>query len=688
MCFLTDTLLMAGNLYGVSLIDLSDPLEPKQVGQVELPVAPEDIYLDGHTAYLCCKGGGVWMLDVSDPLKPKQVGSVKTLGTAWDCYVNGNMLVVADGDAGVSIYQRGDIQAQKQTPATETLLSMGTQDTSVMVQEWIQPEPGKPPQGKYMVITSSADSGEGTLREALNLGMTQYIENLTITFDSNIFPPDQPVTIYLETALPAFDPAYLTIDASNAGVILDGSQLTHGYGLQLYSPFATVLGLQIHDFPEDGIRVDGSYSQIGGNRNIGKGPVGQGNQISGCHNGILVNAPHTLIQGNLLGVDVTGTVGNGNERGIAFTSGGSYATVGGIQPGLGNVCAGNREYNLNSWARKIHIIGNIFGLDITGSYAIREDTRGNILFESGASNSVLGGTTPQERNIISGAESGVGFSDMNTYQISVIGNYIGTDITGTKAIPNHWAIGSNVSYYHRIGGVQPGEGNVISGNANGVGVIQGSLVLGNNIGYAADGESPLANITAITLYPDTLIGGYTSAEGNRIFAKQFGLQQGDQGDFNAVIMGNSFSGEYGVNPIWLQGVNQVFIQNNQMDSQCNQGVAVVQGQLALIMNNTFAIKKLEDAHFICEGANGVLASPKISKAKGKEIKGTTCPYGYIEVYQIADGILSRVGFALADAKGKFTYTHSVSLSGVQIMLAVTDKRGNTSPMTSMPVKVK
>ncbi len=688
VCFLTDSLFMAGNLYGVSMIDLSNPLAPKLVGQIELPSTPEDIYLNDNTAYLCCKGGGVIMLDVSNPLNPVQIGTVSTLGAAWDCYVQGDLLIVADGDAGVSVYRQSNARREVQTQHEETLLTMGTRDTSALTEEWVQPDTEQSPVGKQMVITSSADSGEGTLREALTLGANQYISGMTITFDPDVFPPEQPVAILLEYQLPSFDPPYLTIDASNAGVILDGSRLTEGCGLHFYSPYATVMGLQIHDFPEDGIRVDGSYSLIGGDRTIGQGPVGQGNQISGCQNGILVNANHATIQGNLLGVDVTGKTCCDNERGISLSTGANNAVVGGTLPGLGNVCSGNREYNLNSWAGQVRIIGNIFGLDMAGTYAIRKDTRGNILFESGASNSVLGGTTPPERNIISGADNGIGFSDMNTYQISVIGNYIGTDITGMKAIPNRWAIGSNVSYYHRIGGTRPGEGNVISGNENGVGIIQGSVVLGNLIGYAADGKTPLPNNTSVTLYPDTLIGGYTPAEGNRIYAKHFGLRQEERGNLNAVIIGNFFSGDKGMDPIWLQGVNRVFVQSNEFDSRCNQGVAVIQGQSVLIMNNIYVIEKLENAHFLAEGANGDLVSPNISEAKGKEIAGTTCPYGYVEICQIMEGRLSRIGFTFANAKGEFTYTHHEPLSGTQVMLAVTNGAGNTSSMSSMPIKVE
>src|SRR3990170_2541731 len=78
------------------------------------------------------------------------------------------------------------------------------------------------PQGRTLIVTSSADSGPGTLRQAL-----QDAQNGdTITFDPATFPPDTPVTISLSSGLPEITQGNLTIDASNAGVVLDGSNIT------------------------------------------------------------------------------------------------------------------------------------------------------------------------------------------------------------------------------------------------------------------------------------------------------------------------------------------------------------------------------------------------------------------------------------------------------------------------------
>jgi hypothetical protein len=67
--------------------------------------------------------------------------------------------------------------------------------------------------------TSTADSGPGTLRECLE----NAVSGDMITFDPAVFPPTSPVTIALTSELPEKDDGDVTIDASDAGVILDGS---------------------------------------------------------------------------------------------------------------------------------------------------------------------------------------------------------------------------------------------------------------------------------------------------------------------------------------------------------------------------------------------------------------------------------------------------------------------------------
>jgi hypothetical protein len=79
----------------------------------------------------------------------------------------------------------------------------------------------------------------------------------------------------------------------------------------------------------------------------------------------------------------------------------------------------------------------------------------------------------------------------------VQGNYIGTDASGTLDVGNGTdGIGHNVRSNDIIGGSNPGEGNLISGNDSdgiSIGNSNSISVQGNMIGTQADGVSPLGN---------------------------------------------------------------------------------------------------------------------------------------------------------------------------------------------------
>ena len=77
----------------------------------------------------------------------------------------------------------------------------------------------------------------------------------------------------------------MKIDASNAGIILDGSNIGEDFVpcLQIISDGNAVRGLQFVNFaPSAGISLSGGaqHNLIGGDRHIGSGPLGQGNLAS------------------------------------------------------------------------------------------------------------------------------------------------------------------------------------------------------------------------------------------------------------------------------------------------------------------------------------------------------------------------------------------------------------------------
>lgn len=191
--------------------------------------------------------------------------------------------------------------------------------------------------GKNITVFNAEDSGQGTLRQAL----LDAEKGDTISFDPKIFPPDNPTTIFLkvenqDVALPEISQGYLTIDASNAGVIIDGSE-TRGMWvncIMIRSDWNVIQGLQIINFPGSGISIMGGakHNTIGGDRNIGSGPLGQGNLSSGNRTGIDLqgyNTSNNTVLGNIIGANVDGSHSWSNQdTGLYITNGASNNKIG------------------------------------------------------------------------------------------------------------------------------------------------------------------------------------------------------------------------------------------------------------------------------------------------------------------------------------------------------------------------
>lgn len=202
------------------------------------------------------------------------------------------------------------------------------------------------PQGRTIVITGTADSGPGTLRQALQDAQPYDM----ITFDPAVFPHSAPVTISITSELPHIHQGNMTIDASEIGVILDGSNAPGGWvaGLQIVSSDAnTIRGLQVSNFSGPGIAISGDARSnvIGGDRSIGAGPFGQGNLFSQNAVGIDLSVDGTslnTITGNLIGTDAAGADPLGNYGSGVKISEGAHGNI----IGPDNVIAHNSGFGI------------------------------------------------------------------------------------------------------------------------------------------------------------------------------------------------------------------------------------------------------------------------------------------------------------------------------------------------------
>ncbi len=275
-----------------------------------------------------------------------------------------------------------------------------------------------------------------------------------------------------------------------------------------------------------------------------------GNVISGNTNTGL-DLFRGIAQGNLIGTDYTGHHAIHNGQGVAM----GEATLGGTTIAARNIISGNLGFGLRVFSNSI-VQGNYFGTDITGLGELRngEDN----IFMANISRSLIGGATAGARNVFGGGDFGIRVLGCDT--ISIQGNFIGTDATGNHVIPGRFAgveVGSN-STNTKIGGSNPGEGNVIGGYSSGItlGNSSGSIIQGNSIGVGADGHTPVSNGYGIGIFggsTNNLIGGTMPGEGNviaenssvGITMSQYYLAPITTGN---AILGNSMYNNYKLGP--------------------------------------------------------------------------------------------------------------------------------------------
>ena len=182
---------------------------------------------------------------------------------------------------------------------------------------------------------------------------------------------------------------------------------------------------------------------------------------------------------------ISGTAQNGVYIGLALNAGGSNGNqIGGPTAAERNILSGNNAYGLllDSGTSGNLVQGNYIGTNASGSGAIG-NTLGGIRISS--PDAVIGGPAAGAGNLISGngGVNAVGIEIQGGTGATIVGNRIGPNALGTGTLPNGIGISINGSNTD-VGGLQPGEGNVISASMGaGVRVTAGTgnTILGNSI---------------------------------------------------------------------------------------------------------------------------------------------------------------------------------------------------------------
>lgn len=322
-------------------------------------------------------------------------------------------------------------------------------------------------------VTSTADDGPGSLRFAIVQANASAGTDL-ISF--NIAGPGVH-TIQPLSPLPAvIDP--VTIDATTepdyAGVPIveiDGSLAGPAVmGLQVEAGSSVVRGLIVNRFrgaiPDGGVGV---YLLFGG-----------GN----------------IVEGNYLGIDAEGTADRANEDLDIYIYESPENLIGGTVVAARNVIAGSCkavcvgiEFGDNASANLIQ--GNYIGTDVTGTVDLNNVSSG--IFLGGGPNTIVGGTDPGARNVISGnggEDNGFDIFLQDVHDHLIQGNYIGTDPTGLIGVatsPSGNVIMDERAINNTIGGTAVGAGNRIGFAVRGIevgdtaaGISNGNRILGNS----------------------------------------------------------------------------------------------------------------------------------------------------------------------------------------------------------------
>ncbi|MCK9612834.1 MAG: right-handed parallel beta-helix repeat-containing protein [Bacteroidales bacterium] len=344
------------------------------------------------------------------------------------------------------------------------------------------------------IVTNTNDNGTGSLRNAIiqanasPSGSHQILFNIP-TSDINFNSTQGTWTILPLSAMPYITKGNISIDGTsqtiNQGntnsngpeIILDGNR-TVDFAFHIFNVSNVIIkGFVICNFTY-GIQI----SQMTANA-----------------------SQYNVIKGNYIGTNYNASDTAGNSIGIEIIGGPQYNTIGGTQIADRNIVSGNNHIGIRIVnANNNIIINNYVGTDRTGTYALRNYD--GISIEGTAKYNVIGGYTVAERNLVSGNVAyGIPVFGAGCDNNVIIGNYIGSDISGSYKIPNTYGVlYDDGAKFNLLGGKKQGAGNLISGNSGyGVFIYNNSTnsdtVTGNLIGTTANGMDSLSNTIGIVI---------------------------------------------------------------------------------------------------------------------------------------------------------------------------------------------
>ena len=238
------------------------------------------------------------------------------------------------------------------------------------------------------------------------------------------------------------------------------------------------------------------------------------------------------------------------------------------------------------------IEGNYIGTNAAGTGSLG-NLRNGVGIE--CSNNLIGGTTANARNIISGNHvNGIAVATSTGNQPVgnlIQGNYVGTNALGNSIVGN---LGNGIKIQtgsaSSIGGTVPGARNIVSGNQYGIALAltdpSGNLIQGNYLGTNVSGTSALANEGAgilvggifdntIVIASHNTIGGTVAAARNLVSGNHGqGVEVDNTGSVQNLVQGNFIGTDVngtGSLPNTGNGVLVLFAPNNTVGGTAGAG---------------------------------------------------------------------------------------------------------------------
>lgn len=352
-----------------------------------------------------------------------------------------------------------------------------------------------------------------------------------------------------------------TIGGINSG---DGNLVSgnYNYGLSVWSNSNTIQGnyvgcaadgmsgITITPAQSTGISIGSFFNVIGGSSVNARNIVsGNGNQ------GIGISIGDVKVIGNYVGVNKLGTaaINTLQIQGVTV-NGASTSTIGGTGAGEGNLISGNATMGVfivsQTGTTGVSVLQNTIGPAAGGTNTLSFGSQQYGVYLASSINCTIGGNLgASSRNIVSGNTLG-GFYILSSPCTGNIikGNYIGISADGINRITGvsqtYGIFMSLGAASNTIGGLNTGDGNVISGNTvYGIGFNSnagtGNIIYGNIIGPQANGVSNVAGSSQA--YGIYLNGGGTVIGDGSVAGRNIISANNSFSSYGIFISGNSAS---------------------------------------------------------------------------------------------------------------------------------------------------